>query len=158
VCCILADCPDADLDSFNPETDCPITDECVDYCAGVVTPGCDCFGCCTICGADGVCHDVVTNPGIAPDCDIDVLDDPALCPACTPAADCGSPCDPEQCILCPGQTYDDLPDTCFEDGGGGDPPEPVTQCPDGRPPCIDSSECEQGEYCSVGCCILDSPF
>jgi len=160
LCCILAVCPDDEVDSFNPETDCPITDECVDYCADLTAPGCDCFGCCTICDANNVCRDVITNPAIAPDCTVENLADPVACPACVQNVDCGSPCDPSGCILCPGQDVTDLPAECFESGGGEEPPpdEPVNQCPDGRTPCITSDQCAAGEYCSVGCCILDGPF
>ena len=160
VCCILAECPEDEIDAFDPVNDCPITDECVDHCADLTTPGCDCFGCCTVCGPDDVCHTVVTNPGIAPNCDMDSLDDPVACPLCVQAADCGSPCDPANCILCPGQTVDDLPPECLQSGGGEEPPpdEPVNQCPNGQTPCLTSDQCAVDQYCSVGCCVLAGPF
>jgi len=157
VCCILAECPADEIDSFNPDTDCPITQECIDHCFDLTTNGCDCFGCCTICNGND-CHTVITNPAIAPNCDVDVLDDPDLCPACNQNDECGSPCDPANCILCPGQTMDDLPPEC--QGGGEEPPpdQPQNQCPEGRTPCVTSDQCPVDYYCSVGCCILSGPF
>jgi len=98
VCCILgldaSACMAAGYDNnFDPAADCPGIDQaCIDVCAPLVPPGCDCFGCCTIC--DGaVCVDIYIHPGIAPDCDLDVLSDQDLCPRCTPIAACGTGCD-----------------------------------------------------------------
>jgi hypothetical protein len=96
-CCILgldaAGCAAAGIDnSFDPATDCPdVSAECVASCPPLVPPGCDCFGCCNVC--DGAtCYDIYIHPGFAPQCDSDVLADPALCPRCSPLASCRSGC------------------------------------------------------------------
>lgn len=145
VCCLLdlggGDCP-ADLhpNQFDPE-ECAPTQECVDNCQPLTPPGCDCFGCCTVCNDDG-CFDVLTNPAVAPDCDVDVLDDPELCPPCVQSDDCGLPCDTDNCILCPGQDEDDLPPECN-----------MAECPADLTPCDTTDDCTTTEFCSQGCCI-----
>jgi len=148
-CCLLgAACP-SDISShgggFDPMRDCEISAACIDFCMPAVTPGCDCFGCCEI-WVDGTAYTVFTNPAVAPDCTLDVIDDPALCLPCTPTTDCGNPCVPEDCELCPGMTVDDLPAEC-------DPTIPV--CDPGITPCPTGTGCPAGFYCSVGCCIED---
>jgi hypothetical protein len=149
VCCLLGasdqqSCPFG-ANQYDPaECDDPQVQTCIDVCGPLTPPGCDCFGCCTVCDpVTNVCVDITTNPATAPDCEQEVLDDPVLCPRCTKVADCGTPCDPENCILCPGQTEEDLPDNCNE-----------AMCPAGLEPCggIDES-CPEGQYCSNGCCI-----
>jgi hypothetical protein len=145
-CCILdlmgGSCP-AELQppNFNP-ADCVVTQSCIANCAPLTPPGCDCFGCCTVC--DGAtCRDIFTNPAVAPDCTIDVLTDQTKCPACIKTEECGTDCNPLECILCPGQTPEDLPDEC-----NGNP-----TCPDGIAPCTQTADCLAGEYCTNGCCI-----
>jgi hypothetical protein len=144
-CCLLdGPCP-AELkpEQFDPN-DCAVSQDCIDFCAPLTPPGCDCFGCCTICDPDdGQCYDVYTNPSVAPDCTLDVIGDPELCPRCTPNTECGTDCEPVECVLCPGQTEDDLPEEC-----GG-----VTECPDGETVCEGSADCEATEFCANGCCI-----
>jgi hypothetical protein len=125
-----------------PNSDCSVSQECIDFCAPLVPPGCDCFGCCTICN-DTDCYDIAIGLAEA-DCDADTLDDPDLCPTCEKADDCaGEECnaDPEDCILCPGETEADLPDTCT-----------MQECPDSTP-CDTSDQCGTDEYCSNGCCL-----
>lgn len=122
-----------------PPNDCTVSQECIDYCAPLTPPGCDCFSCCTICNDTG-CYDIAT--GLAgDDCTADNLDDETACPRCIKSTD-GGDCDADQCILCPGQTEDDLPDTC--DG---------QECPGGDPSCTDNGDCAVDEFCSNGCCI-----
>jgi hypothetical protein len=142
VCCLLdGPCP-ANLqpNQFDPE-DCTPSPECIANCEPLVPPGCDCFGCCTICNGPD-CFDVYTNPAVAPDCDVGVLDDPDRCPACTKIAACSTPCSGPDCILCPGQTPDDLPGECTG-----------ATCPDGLAMCTTSADCLSTEFCSTGCCI-----
>jgi hypothetical protein len=136
-CCLLDECGDGGA--------CEISKECIATCGGVTVPGCDCFGCCTICDStlDPECYTVHTHPQVAPDCTYQEIDNPELCPPCTPVADCGTPCDPEGCILCPGQTPDDLPDSCGEQ----------QECPDGSATCTSNDDCESNQFCTNGCCI-----
>ncbi|HEY8145774.1 MAG TPA: hypothetical protein VIG06_24005 [Kofleriaceae bacterium] len=145
-CCALEldkpeDCP---VDrKFDPDTDCPEqTQECIEYCGALTPPGCDCFGCCTVCDADG-CEDIYINPAVSPDCDQDTLHDPEVCMQCNKAADCGGDEECGGCVLCPGQTEEDLPDEC--DG--------MNECPGGETPCDVSADCGDAQYCSAGCCI-----
>ncbi|MDA3863370.1 MAG: hypothetical protein PF689_05820 [Deltaproteobacteria bacterium] len=143
ICCILDECPEEFTNDYVPsECETAITQDCVDNCEPYVVPGCDCFGCCTICeGTD--CYDVfIGSPRISPDCDQDSISDPELCPSCTPVTDCGAPCDPDNCILCPGQTIDDLPEHCTD-----------SNCPDNQTTCTVTDECPDTEYCATGCCI-----
>lgn len=142
-CCLLDECP-SDLDqNFDRATDCPPVEEtsCAETCLPATPPGCDCFGCCTICN-DSECYDVLINPAVAPNCDLDVLGDPTQCPTCTKIEACNTECDPTSCILCPGQTEEDLPAECNNQN----------QCPEGRTSCESTDDCGGTEYCSAGCC------
>lgn len=147
ICCLLgaatqADCPaEFKPDQYDPGQ-CTPSQQCIDNCGAITPPGCDCFGCCTICNDTG-CYDVITHPEAAPNCDVDVLDDPALCPACTPNPDCGTPCDNTQCVLCPGQDPSDLPAGCNGDNA----------CPDGLTECVTTDDCAVDYFCSNGCCV-----
>jgi hypothetical protein len=116
------------------------TAQCITDCAPLTPPGCDCFGCCTLCD-DAGCVDVLTNPAVAPNCDADSIHDPAACPPCFKNTECGTPCDPEMCILCPGQDPSDLPPTCKG-----------AMCPGGAQECS-TMPCPSGFFCSNGCCI-----
>jgi hypothetical protein len=148
-CCILGTgdgeaCPVDDR--FKASRDCPAqTTECIEFCGGLTPPGCDCFGCCTICDPQNPdqCYNVYTNPAVAPNCSLDVIDDPTKCPTCTPNDECGTSCEGE-CVLCPGQTIDDLPKTCG----------PTNECP-GSTPCGSDGDCVSGEYCLNSCCVND---
>jgi len=145
-CCLLnvtaGNCP---VDqNFDPATDCPDqTQACIDFCAPLTPPGCDCFSCCTVCDpATNVCRDIITNPAVAPNCDDAHILDPVACPSCTQNTQCGTPCDPDNCILCPGQDPGDLPPSC-----GG-----TNVCPGGQQECT-TQACPTDTYCSGGCCI-----
>jgi hypothetical protein len=146
-CCLYPDgSPDACEPGSNEEESCTIlqNSECVEDCGPLTPPGCDCFGCCTVCDELG-CETIIINPAVAPDCDEDVIHDPELCPRCELNDVCGTPCDddPTDCILCPGQDPSELPDTC-------DNPE----CPDGQQSCADDpNSCPAGQYCANNCCL-----
>ena len=98
-CCLYdPDCPD-------DPGGCSATQGCIDACAPLTPPSCDCFGCCTICDADG-CADIVINPAVAPACDETSIHDPSACPVCVKNTDCGSQCpaDAAECgadVACP---------------------------------------------------------
>jgi hypothetical protein len=148
-CCALgatggSDCP---VDhNFDPDTDCPPqTRECIRKCGALTPPGCDCFGCCTVCDDVG-CEDIFINPTVAPNCTQETIHNATKCPRCDKSTDCnGGECnaDPDDCILCPGQTEDDLPDSC----------NMMNECPNGETPCDVSADCAADEYCSAGCCV-----
>ena len=143
-CCILdlggGGCP-ADLKPQDYDSnDCGVTSQCVENCEPLVPPGCDCFGCCTVCeGAN--CVDIAISPALSPDCDSDNLDDPDACLLCIKNTDCSSDCDPENCIACPGQSADDLPAGC------------TPTCPERSTVCSASAPCPAGQFCANGCCI-----
>jgi hypothetical protein len=151
VCCLLgaatkADCP-IGRNRYEPNA-CPppigtgtLSQKCIDTCGKLAPPGCDCFGCCTLCDPANPtqCYDIATNPSTSPNCTTETLADPTKCLPCTKVTDCGSPCG--GCILCPGQTM--LPPEC-----GG-----MNQCPEGQTPCGPDNTCGAGQYCSNGCCI-----
>ena len=112
---------------------------CIAACAPLTPPGCECFGCCTVCD-DTTCADIAI--GLADDdCTADNLADETACPRCTKTEECGEACDPASCILCPGQTEDDLPPECD-----------VQECP-GTTPCDTNDDCADGMYCNNGCCL-----
>lgn len=141
-CCLYppGECPDAG--NFDPATDCEISQQCIDFCAPSAPPGCDCFGCCTICNDANECFNVITNPAVAPDCDVDATGTPVNCPECVPS-ECGSGgCEPTGCTLCPGQDPEDLPPECNEQN----------QCPNGGTACTDNTACGAGEFCLNMCC------
>ncbi|MBU1537561.1 hypothetical protein KKF84_19760, partial [Myxococcota bacterium] len=144
ICCILDECPAEYQGSYDPsECATAVTQDCVDNCGPFVVPGCDCFGCCTICAGPDCYNIFIGSPRISPDCDQDSIDDPVACPRCTLSQECGAPCDPANCILCPGQTEADLPPECTGE----------SVCPNDELPCTVSAECEAGDYCATGCCI-----
>jgi hypothetical protein len=143
-CCLLpAPCDEETYGIFNPETDCALADSCVEDCVPLTPPGCDCFGCCTICApGNGECFDILISTAISPDCDVNDLGSDA-CVKCVKSEVCSAPdCDPDACILCPGQSDDDLPPGCDGDN----------QCPGGAT-CKTSGDCEGNDYCSNECCI-----
>ncbi|MBK9033217.1 MAG: hypothetical protein IPL61_18420 [Myxococcales bacterium] len=153
VCCLLgapdrASCPFG-ANQYDPaECTTPQTQACIGLCAPLAPPGCDCFGCCTICDpTTDVCRDILTNPAVAPNCDAQHLDDPVACPSCVQRTDCGTPCDPEMCILCPGQDPSDLPTSCMGSN----------MCPAGQATCSPTMACASGQFCSNGCCIDGVP-
>ena len=144
ICCMLEECPESLQDKYKPE-ECAsdLTQQCIDNCLQYVVPGCDCFGCCTVCNG-GECHDIfIGTPVNFPNCTLDVFADPGLCPRCILNEDCANPCNPEDCELCPGMTVEDLPEHCQEQ----------STCPEGVQECLVSTECEADYFCAVGCCI-----
>lgn len=138
-CCLLDSCP-ADLQNTFDPTECAVTQECINNCSAITPPGCDCFGCCTVCDDVG-CVDIYTHPLVAPECTQETIHDPTKCPTCTPHPDCGASCD-DPCVLCPGQTEDDLPPECMDN-----------ECPNGLSSCNTNADCQQDEFCSNYCCI-----
>jgi len=139
-CCMLDTCPAEIAGSYVP-SECVTTKMCENFCSPRMPPGCDCFGCCTVCDGAG-CVDIYTHDLVAPNCDQDSIRDPARCPTCTPFPGCGHACS-APCVLCPGQTPADLPSQC-----GG-----VAQCPDSGATCTDSSQCTGADVCYNGCCL-----
>lgn len=154
VCCLLGarmvkDCP-IGANRYDPNA-CPppigtgeVSQKCIDKCGKLTPPGCDCFGCCTICDpASKQCVDIVLNVVDSVGCDMTTLSDPSKCLRCTKNTQCGSPtCGDKTCILCPGQTPGDLPMEC----------NGSSMCPSGTQACSNGS-CPEGTYCSNGCCI-----
>jgi hypothetical protein len=157
VCCLLgaqtkADCP-VGANQYNPN-ECPppigtgtISQMCKDVCGKLTPPGCDCFGCCTLCDpVTNVCRDIATNPTTSPGCDLTHINDPNICKSCTKVVDCGNTqCGGQTCILCPGQDPSDLPASC-----GG-----MTSCPTGTSSCANGVTCPAGTFCDAGqlCCV-----
>jgi hypothetical protein len=157
VCCLLgitdaAACP-ISASTYDPAA-CPppigtgtLADRCRTTCGALTPPGCDCFGCCTLCDpADPTsCHDIITNPNTSPECTAETLGDPDKCTPCTQVPSCGpSDCGGATCILCPGQDPSSLPPEC----------NATPQCPVGSSTCSADAECGEGSYCSTGeCCV-----
>lgn len=164
------------------DSSCQLTEACVEYCAPLTPPGCDCFGCCEVSQGD-----TTINVMLGETCSLDQLDDEDACPRCQPTDTCANECG--ECELCLGQTLEDLPSSCFgvtpppgsgadggpgetppgsgADGGApsdpGDPGDPTTTSPPDGPgnvcdngeACVASTECSAGSYCRLGCC---TPF
>ncbi len=144
ICCMLTDCP-VELQQHYVPAECAtdLTQDCIDNCQQFVVPGCDCFGCCTVC-AGGQCLDIfIGTPVNFPDCTLENFADPQYCAPCTLNAGCGNPCDPQNCELCPGMTVDDLPPECNQ----------TSSCGEGVQECTVSTECPAAYYCGVGCCL-----
>ncbi|MBU1411789.1 hypothetical protein KKC22_09765 [Myxococcota bacterium] len=144
ICCMLTDCP-VELQAHYVPEECAtdLTTDCVDNCLEYVVPGCDCFGCCSIC-VGSECHDIfIGTPVNFPDCTLERFDDPQYCAPCTLNENCANPCDPQNCELCPGMTVDDLPPECNQ----------TSTCGEGVQECNLSTECPATYYCAVGCCL-----
>jgi hypothetical protein len=152
VCCLLgapdqASCPFGAQQYDPAECDDAQSQQCQEVCGSLTPPGCDCFGCCTICDpVTNECFDIITNPATAPNCDATTISDPNACPRCTKVTDCGTPCEPTGCILCPGQTEEDLPPECT-----------MAECPKGQQVCSTEIACPTGQFCTNGCCIDGIP-
>jgi hypothetical protein len=114
---------------------------CIDFCAPFVPPGCDCFGCCTVQTPKGPV-DIFLNSG--PDCSLDNID---ACQTCTSQIDdCGTPCVPEKCQVCFGES--EPPEGC-----GGE-----NMCPSGDPCDADQVDsCPSDFFCYLGCCYPPPP-
>ena len=127
----------------------PLSQRCLDVCGALTPPGCDCFGCCTICDpATNMCFDIATNPNTSPGCTLQTISDPAICKRCTKVTSCGNTtCGGTSCILCPGQDPNDLPPEC---GGMTSCPTGTTACPNGEPDCGPGTYCDLGSKCCIG--------
>lgn len=110
---------------------------CLDVCLPLVPNGCDCFGCCELPGRSGNFY-FVAGTSAAEGCNLDVLEDPARCPPCTPVRSCLNDCEAcERCVATP-------PDvTC----------SPTDACPEGSRACDEANRCDFGDYCVTGCCV-----
>jgi hypothetical protein len=114
------------------------SEDCIMFCEQYVPPGCDCFGCCTVCGDEG-CVDIFLNGD--PECNIDNLE---ACTMCTSQIeDCGNPCVPEECEICFGET--EPPEGCGEN-----------ECLSDLP-CMDNPDCPTDYFCYLGCCYPPPP-
>jgi hypothetical protein len=130
---------------FAPLGSAPIPPKCVMTCAAITPPGCDCFGCCTVCEpGTSTCFDIAINPSTSPDCTPDTLSDPTKCKTCTKTTACEGPlCGGTSCVLCPGEDPNDLDPSC---NGTITCPAGITACPNG-------GGCPDQTYCASGCCI-----
>jgi hypothetical protein len=119
--------------------------KCVMTCAAITPPGCDCFGCCTVCEpGTTTCFDIAINPIASPNCTTATLADPASCLRCTKTTTCdGIPCGAGTCVLCPGENPNDLDPSC----------NGTITCPSGITACPTGSGCPDQTYCASGCCI-----
>jgi hypothetical protein len=149
ICCLLQldeqACQDAGYDnSFDPATGCPpVSADCAEFCAPAAPPGCDCFGCCTICD-DAGCVDVAIGVGM---CDqAEEIHDTTQCPVCAKNDSCGTDCNADEggdpCVLCPGEDPNSLPPEC----------NGTNECPNGGTVCTSDAECSDTQYCTNGCC------
>jgi len=115
------------------------SEDCIMFCEQYVPPGCDCFGCCTVCPEGGECVDIFLNGD--PECNVDNLD---ACTMCTSQIEeCGNPCVPEECEVCFGET--EPPEGCDEQ-----------MCADDLP-CTDTPDCPTDYFCYLGCCYPPPP-
>ena len=143
-------------DCYQPFGQTPVPQKCIDVCAPLTTPGCDCFGCCTVCQESNdptSCRDIILNPAVSPTCDQTNITDAGPdgtdntgdepCKRCVKNTMCGnSDCGGATCILCPGQDPSSLPSSC---SGSVCPPDIVA--------CDANGACPVNTYCSNGCCI-----
>lgn len=132
---------EAQVGTSSGNAGCIGTEECVNNCGDLAPPGCDCFGCCTVCDPANPsdCRDIYLPTDVNSPCTSANLD---ACTTCTVNESCGNPCDNTNCVLCPGQTVDDLPPECN-----------MQMCPNGATVCTAQVDCLEGEYCSNGCCV-----
>jgi hypothetical protein len=140
---------------YQPFGSTPVPSKCQMNCGPLAPPGCDCFGCCTVCNASG-CRDILLNTAVSPNCDQTNVTDPGPdgvdntgdepCKRCVKNMDCGNPeCDGgdgSSCILCPGQDPSTLPPSC---NGNMCPPDIMA--------CDAMGACPPNTYCSNGCCV-----
>jgi hypothetical protein len=122
----------------------PLSQDCITKCGKLTPPGCDCFGCCTICDpVTDNCYDILINPANSMGCGPTTLGDPSKCLTCVKNTQCGnSQCGGTTCILCPGQDPSTLPASC----------NGTTTCPIGQVLCGSDGSCPEGAYCATGCC------
>src|SRR6185436_9845347 len=156
VCCLLgvvkdSDCP-IGANKYHA-SECPpplgmgtVSQKCIDHCGKLTPPGCDCFGCCTICDPanPATCFDVIINPLDSVGCNSNTLGDPTKCLRCIKNTQCnGGACGMQTCVLCPGQDPTSLPPGC----------NGMNQCPSGQTTCTTDSGCPAQTYCQTGCCV-----
>lgn len=149
---------------YQPFGSTPVPTKCQMNCGPLAPPGCDCFGCCTVCNGTG-CKDIVVNPAVSPNCTQANVTDPGLdgiqgtaddpCKACVKNTNCGTTTcafnSTTSCTPCPGQCTSNgvcnppLPSSC-----GG-----TSACPTGYTACdaANMNACPAGTYCSSGCCV-----
>lgn len=139
-CRYHTECLTGERDTMDPS--CEVTEMCLTYCRARTPNGCDCFGCCDVALEDGSHVFIAINPA----CSLDNIDDETACPRCVQDTECINECG--TCELCPGRTAADLPPECTPDGG-----MPMYMCEDGVT-CMTDAECAEGQYCSLGCCLV----
>ena len=159
--------------------DCPDeqSEQCLEYCRPLTPNGCDCFGCCTLPGLEGMGADGgdgyvwigAMDPQKIATCTFADVNDPVACPPCTPVLDCwndcgrcevcvGRPIPPADCFDNPNVTVDDMGNTIDTgmpgDGGTDGGTTNDGQCPGGEQPCglQGQDPCESNHYCISGCC------
>lgn len=74
---------------------CDVSQQCVDVCAPAAPPGCDCFGCCTVCGVTGGCGDAngCVKIVLLPGCQFEnICTDQVNCPICQQDDECATQC------------------------------------------------------------------
>jgi hypothetical protein len=74
---------------------CDVSQECVNVCAPAAPPGCDCFGCCTVCGVTGGCGDAngCVKIVLLPTCQFEnICSDQVNCPICQQDDECATQC------------------------------------------------------------------
>jgi hypothetical protein len=146
---------------------CLVSQTCRNNCLPRTPNGCDCFGCCAIQLPGGG----ETHVTLSSSCSMEKIGDADACPPCTPSDSCANECG--ECELCPGKTLADLPASCTpspvppaadpeptpSDPAPSDPvPTPDPDAPvapscDASTPCAAQSDCDTGEFCSLGCCL-----
>lgn len=161
---------------YQPWGNTPVPSKCTMNCGPLAPPGCDCFGCCTVCNgmvnatSPTGCEDVILNPAVSPACDQTNITDPGAdgmegtaddpCKRCVKVADCGTTTcayDGVSCTPCPGQCNDANMNGNF-DAGECNPALPtscsgMSTCPTGYQECAADGTCPAGTYCSSGCCV-----
>ncbi|MBE7453888.1 MAG: hypothetical protein HS111_34975 [Kofleriaceae bacterium] len=74
---------------------CDVSQECINTCSPATPPGCDCFGCCTVCGVTGGCGDAngCVQIVLLPTCNFeDICSDQINCPPCQQSSQCTTQC------------------------------------------------------------------
>ncbi|MBN2344713.1 MAG: hypothetical protein JXX29_16420, partial [Deltaproteobacteria bacterium] len=158
-------------DCLNPDTTNYITNpvdfpdkNCVEACVVKIPPGCDCWGCCTVC-IDNECENIYTSPQVSPECNDDTFHDPSKCLRCEQKfedasvcpTDCGDTCGDGYCTgtetysTCSQDCAAACGDTvCDTDTADSDPTESAATCPaDCTTPVCGDGLCDASE---VGIC------
>lgn len=117
------------------------TEACVDSCPPITPNGCDCFGCCELPARSGSFVWIGAATAENGGCHLGTLDDPEVCPPCTPVSACENRCD--TCEACVGGASPSA--TCAD---------PAQACGASAPPCGPGASCGEGRYCLTGCCIV----